>query len=126
MVVLGAGMDGLGLASLARASGGRGDGGRRLVEVDCPEVVAKKQAALGKVSASVEWLPRLLGPKGVEAQYCLVAADLRDPAGSVAGALAPWVSAEQEALFVLEAVLGYLPPERATALLRYVGTDDHV
>lgn len=122
MVVLGAGMDGLGLASLARA-----DGGPRLVEVDCPEVVARKRTALGKVpsAASVEWLSQLLcGDGGGDGgQYHLVAADLRDPGGSVAGALAPLLSADEDGgglLFVLEAVLGYLLSERATALLRCV------
>lgn len=132
VVVLGAGMDGLALASLARAlghvdesAGNRTGGAKRLIEVDCPEVVAKKQAALQRLDAAAapaasSWLGPLVD--GQHRCYHLVAADLRDPEGSVARALAPLFSGEEEGkgevLFVLEAVLGYLPPGRATALLR--------
>jgi O-methyltransferase involved in polyketide biosynthesis len=125
VVVLGAGMDGLALASLAQALAGHMGNGCRLIEVDCPEVVERKQMALRKAAAAAGgdgWLSQL---PLLEAgrHYRLVAADLRDQE-AVARSLAPSADEgeekEGEVLFVLEAVLGYLPPERAAALLRYL------
>ncbi len=128
VVVLGAGMDGLALASLAQAWS-RG-GSSELIEVDCPEVVERKRAALRKAAAAGAgghdgFLSRLLLEEASGGgHFRLVSADLRDPEGGLAAALAPLLSCiegeEQEVLFVLEAVLGYLPPERVTALLRCV------
>ena len=114
-------MDGLVLALCA----GVPTKGFRLIEIDVPEVVARKEAALqawregGKEGAVGTFL------KG-RGSYNLKAADLRD-VESVRKALHEMEEEEvgeegreEEVLFIFEAVLGYMKPKEVERLLRCV------
>uniref|UniRef100_A0A6I8P5V7 tRNA wybutosine-synthesizing protein 4 n=1 Tax=Ornithorhynchus anatinus TaxID=9258 RepID=A0A6I8P5V7_ORNAN len=121
IVSLGAGSDSLYFR--LRASGGLG--GAAVWEVDLPAVARRKAAA---VRARAE-LAELLGPEeaapGPPAlclagpAYRLLAGDLRDPAGLQRALEAAGLRPEAPTLLLAEAVLAYLEPAAAAALLAW-------
>lgn len=142
VVVLGGGMDGLVLALCARAAQATGVG-VKVVELDVPEVVARKEGVL--------WAWRGGGGEGVfrdflrqTGSYRLEAVDLRDGGrvGEVVGEVvregggagregkAPpdgdgskgggQGEVEPQVLLIMEAVLGYMRVQEVKILLRYV------
>jgi len=128
VVVLGAGMDGL---VLALCAGIKAEKGVKLLEIDVPEVVGRKAAALrawregGKKGGKGGSVGTFMKEKG---SYTLQAADLRDME-SVGKALreveqeieeGEEEKGKEEVLFIFEAVLGYMIPSEVERLLRFV------
>ena len=125
VVVLGGGMDGLLIALCANYMASKVRA--RLLEIDVPEVVTRKEAAL---QAWREW-GKEGGKEGVvgtfmreRGKYALKPADLRDLERLNKALQEVEVKeeeeGEEEVLFILEAVLGYLQPKEVERLLRCV------
>lgn len=125
VVVLGGGMDGLLIALCANNMASNKM--VSLLEIDVPEVVTRKEAALrawmerGKEGEKEDLVGAFMRESG---KYALKVADLRD-LESLNKALEKVEieeekEGEEEMLFILEAVLGYLQPNEVERLLRCV------
>jgi methyltransferase (TIGR00027 family) len=100
---LGAGFDTLGLTLL------HGDAGLLVVEVDRPQMIESKQAALTAAEIAPPW------PQSV-------AVDLGDPGALVSGLGAAGWRPSEPSLFIAELALEYLEPDAAFAVLSALGT----
>ncbi|GAB5032038.1 leucine carboxyl partial [Nannochloropsis oceanica] len=127
VVVLGGGMDGLLIALCANNMASNKM--VSLLEIDVPEVVTRKEAALrawmerGKEGGKEDLVGAFMRESG---KYALKVADLRD-LESLNKALEKVEieeekEGEEEMLFILEAVLGYLQPNEVERLLRFLST----
>jgi len=130
VVVLGGGMDGL---VLALCAGMKAEEGIKLLEIDVPEVVGRKEVALrawregGKEGGKGGSVGTFMKEKG---SYTLQAADLRvmESVGKALRGAEEEVEegkeekGKEEVLFIFEAVLGYMKPSEVERLLRCVAS----
>jgi O-methyltransferase involved in polyketide biosynthesis len=124
VVIVGAGMDSLALNELGMSDAAARDDAI-FVEVDLPDIVASKAAAIRRADPSLEAFGVRgevtdLGAGIITPRYRLLSADIRDLVALERALVGAGVGFDQPSLVVLECVLGYLEPQQAQEFLRWV------